>query len=133
MSEGDPVPPGALFVPPAVAPAEDEAEQTSRRRRSVVSSSQRIVLTSMVGGAAILGTLSPGAPTGHDVVDAVYRAVFVAVLALAASRARRWSVIIGAAIATAAGWSFAVHRTDHTPEAALLGLYTALAPQVGRR
>ena len=38
-----------------------------------------------------------------------------------------------AAIATAAGWSFAMHRTDHTPEAALLGLYTALAPQVGRR
>ena len=38
-----------------------------------------------------------------------------------------------AAIATAVGWSFAVHRTDHTAEAALLGLYTALAPQVGRR
>jgi adenosylcobyric acid synthase len=37
------------------------------------------------------------------------------------------------AIATAAGWGFAVHRTDHTPEAALLGLYTALAPQAGRR
>ena len=105
MSEGDPVPPGALFVPPAVAPAEDEAEQTSRRRRSVVSSSQRIVLTSMVGGAAILRTLSPGAPTGHDVVGAVYRAVFVAVLALAASR-RRWSVIISAAIATAASVGF---------------------------
>ncbi len=38
-----------------------------------------------------------------------------------------------AAIATAAGWGFAVHRTDHPPEAALLGLYTALAPQGGRR
>jgi uncharacterized protein (DUF58 family) len=38
-----------------------------------------------------------------------------------------------AAIARAAGWSFAMHRTDHAPEAALLGLYTALAPQVGRR
>ena len=37
------------------------------------------------------------------------------------------------AIATAAGWGFAVHRTDHAPEAALLGLYTALAPQAGRR
>ncbi len=33
-----------------------------------------------------------------------------------------------AALAAAAGWSFATHRTDHTPEAALLGLYTALAP-----
>lgn len=38
-----------------------------------------------------------------------------------------------AAIATAAGWSFGVHRTDHPPEAALLALYTALAPEAGRR
>lgn len=38
-----------------------------------------------------------------------------------------------AAICAAAGWSFAVHRTDHSPEAALLGLYTALSPTVGRR
>jgi uncharacterized protein (DUF58 family) len=36
-----------------------------------------------------------------------------------------------AAIAAAAGWGFAVHRTDHPPEAALLGLYAALAPQGG--
>jgi uncharacterized protein (DUF58 family) len=32
-----------------------------------------------------------------------------------------------AAICTAAGFGFAVHRTDHSPEAALLGLYTALS------
>lgn len=32
-------------------------------------------------------------------------------------------------IAQAAGWSFATHRTSEPPEAALLGLYTALAPQ----
>ncbi len=38
-----------------------------------------------------------------------------------------------AAICAAAGWGFAVHRTDHPPEAALLGLYTAMAPLVGRR
>ncbi len=31
-----------------------------------------------------------------------------------------------AAICAAAGWRFATHRTDHPPEAALLGLYTAL-------
>ena len=31
-----------------------------------------------------------------------------------------------AAICSAAGFGFAVHRTDHSPEAALLGLYTAL-------
>lgn len=37
------------------------------------------------------------------------------------------------AICRAAGWGFSIHRTDHPPEAALLGLYTALAPQAGRR
>jgi uncharacterized protein (DUF58 family) len=31
-----------------------------------------------------------------------------------------------AAICGAAGFGFAIHRTDHSPEAALLGLYTAL-------
>ena len=31
-----------------------------------------------------------------------------------------------AAICAAAGFGFAIHRTDHPPEAALLGLYTAL-------
>ncbi len=33
-----------------------------------------------------------------------------------------------ATLCAAAGWSFATHRTDHPPEAALLGLFTALAP-----
>jgi len=38
-----------------------------------------------------------------------------------------------AAICVAAGFGFSVHQTDHPPEAALLALYTALMPQVGRR
>ena len=33
------------------------------------------------------------------------------------------------AICAAAGFGFAIHRTDHSPEAALLGLYTALTAQ----
>ncbi len=37
-----------------------------------------------------------------------------------------------AAICGAAGWSFSTHRTDHSPETALLGLYTALAPEARR-
>ena len=32
-----------------------------------------------------------------------------------------------AGLCAAAGWSFAVHRTDHPPEAALLGLHAALS------
>ena len=38
-----------------------------------------------------------------------------------------------AGICAAAGWGFAVHRTDHPPEAALLALYLALTPEPGRR
>jgi uncharacterized protein (DUF58 family) len=34
-----------------------------------------------------------------------------------------------AALCRAAGFGFGMHRTDHAPEAALLGLYTALAPR----
>jgi uncharacterized protein (DUF58 family) len=34
-----------------------------------------------------------------------------------------------AAICSAAGWNFSVHRTDHPPEAALLALYASLAPE----
>jgi uncharacterized protein (DUF58 family) len=33
------------------------------------------------------------------------------------------------ALCRAAGFGFATHRTDHAPETALLGLYTALAPR----
>ncbi len=35
-------------------------------------------------------------------------------------------------ICTAAGWGFGVHHTDHAPEAALLGLFMALAPEGAR-
>jgi uncharacterized protein (DUF58 family) len=38
-----------------------------------------------------------------------------------------------AAICAATGWGFSIHRTDHPPETALLALYTALSPTVGRR
>ena len=37
------------------------------------------------------------------------------------------------ALAAAAGFGFAVHRTDQPPEAALLALYTALAARAGAR
>ena len=34
-------------------------------------------------------------------------------------------------IARRAGWGFTMHRTDSSPESALLRLYTALAPAAG--
>ncbi len=38
-----------------------------------------------------------------------------------------------AEICAAAGWGFSMHRTDHSPESALLALYAALSPEPGRR
>jgi len=37
------------------------------------------------------------------------------------------------AIASSAGWTFSTHRTNEPPEAALLGLYLALAPGAGTK
>lgn len=77
-----------------------------RRRRSAVTAADRWVLVAMVVAAGLLGILSPGAPTGNDVVDASYRALFVILLSLAASRARRRSVIIASAVAAAGSVGF---------------------------
>lgn len=101
MSEIGPAPESALFVPSDTPRPDAAPVGAPKRRRSVISSSQKAVLIGMVAAAAVLGALSPGEPTGHGVVDALYRALFVAVLALAASRARRWSVIVASAVAAA--------------------------------
>ncbi len=45
-------------------------------------------------------------------------------------QARLQAQIVGvAAIASAAGWTAGLHRTDHSPNAALLAIYEALAPR----
>ncbi|MFN8049888.1 MAG: DUF4012 domain-containing protein [Acidimicrobiales bacterium] len=76
-------------------------EHAGLRRRSTATTSQKAVIAGVATMGAILGLLGPGAPTGQSVIDGVYRALFIAGLALAASRARRWSVIVGSAIAAA--------------------------------
>jgi len=67
-----------------------------------LSRSQWWLLVAMIAAAALLGALSPGAPTGHSWVDALYRAIFVSCVAMAASRARRWSLVVGSSIAAVA-------------------------------
>lgn len=67
-----------------------------------MSISQKWVLGGMVAAGALLGVLSPGAATGHAVIDAVYRAILVVVVGMAASRARRWALIVSAALASVA-------------------------------
>ena len=90
----------APFHPPAGGPArvEPTSGRRSTNRRSIASPSQKAIVGGVIASGAILGALSPGAPTGHGVVDVVYRALFTAVVAAAASRARRWSVILASAV-----------------------------------
>lgn len=76
-------------------------DSKAAHRRSRPTPSQVVIVRCVVAIGAVLGALSGGAPTGHVVVDVVYRAAFVAVLAVAASRARRAAVIIAAALAAA--------------------------------
>lgn len=69
-----------------------------RGRRSTVTPNQRVALWALCVVAALAGAFSPGAPTGHAPVDAVYRSAFVVIVALAASRSRRWAAVIAALV-----------------------------------
>lgn len=80
--------------------------------------------------SGLLALAAPGAPTGHEVTDLAYRAVFASLLVLAAARARRWAWMLAAG-ATLVG--------DHAslvalPVAAALGLAVATGsgPRPGR-
>jgi hypothetical protein len=60
-----------------------------------------------VGAVATIGAVvalfGDASPTSWWLADAVWRALFVAVCALAGSRARRWTLVWGGVVATAAG------------------------------
>lgn len=70
-------------------------------RQLLMRRSRRHVLV-VVGVSAALGLLGPASPTGNFVLDAVYRAVLAGAVALAASRARRWTWIVAAGAAVIA-------------------------------
>lgn len=69
------------------------------RRRSVATTEEKVVVGVIAALGAVGALLSSASPTGHTVIDALYRVGFVVLLTLAASRARRWSVVIGSALA----------------------------------
>ena len=95
----------ALFSPPAEssggtgAPSEPPVR---RIRRRPMTPAERWVLVAMVVAACVMGALSAAEPTGHAVIDATYRALFVGTMALAASRSRRWALVIGSAVTAVA-------------------------------
>lgn len=85
-------------------PGADAQPATRRRHRPP---EHRAVVVGVVAAASLAAAvLSSAAPTGWAPVDLVYRAAFAAVVAMASVRARRWTLVWAAALATVAagGW-----------------------------
>jgi len=73
----------------------------ARHRRSSATPSQILAVAGVcvvMGSAAALGATAT--PTGSPLADAAWRAALVTMTALAGSRARRWSLAVGAGLVT---------------------------------
>jgi hypothetical protein len=94
-------------------------------RRSLTPFDDRIV-AGLAAVAAVAGAFAPGAPTGLAPADAVLQGAVAALVTLAGGRARRWSILLLAAVAvaTALGWTYVP---------ALLALALALAMAARRQ
>lgn len=104
-------------VPPAEGPVSGRATEplspessghgTAPRRRHLqhrpVTGRDVAVVGALAVGAAVLAAFaSDAAPTATGWIDAVERAAAAGVVTLAASRARRWTLILGSVLATVA-------------------------------
>ncbi|MFM7069754.1 MAG: hypothetical protein ACKOYM_09890, partial [Actinomycetes bacterium] len=110
--------------------AASRPRQTRRSRRSTP-----LIASAAAVGALAAVLLSDAAPTHISGVDAVYRGALVALVALAASRAHRWTLVWASAITVlaAGGWAavpsglalvasvglFLLHRHDRGVRAAI--------------
>ena len=65
-----------------------------RRRGHRTSPRERIAVVVVAAGAAVAGAFAPIAPTAFAAVDALWSGAFAGVVALAASRARRWTWLV---------------------------------------
>jgi len=77
----------------------DPATQTRRRRSTPAERYGVWGITALAGAVAVV---APGEPTGLPVADALWRASLAVLVALAASRARRWSWLWLSGLAAAA-------------------------------
>lgn len=77
----------------------------SVRRRAPARTELTLVGLIVIGAALIAVFASSAAPTATPWIDAVERGLAVALVALAASRARRWALVVGSVLVTlAAPW-----------------------------
>ncbi len=81
------------------------AARPSRARHT--TSAERAAIWALAAGSAVGGTLAACHPTGLAVPDAIYGGTLAALTSLAASRGRRWSWLVTAAVAVAfaGGWA----------------------------
>ncbi len=88
-----------------IADSGDGVRRSRRRTRS--TREQRVGLSiEIAAAAAVVVLLTDSAPTGHWIIDALYRAGFAAATVLAGARARRWNLLIAAALVAVGsdGW-----------------------------
>jgi hypothetical protein len=78
----------------------DQSKPALRPRHSTDGSTvRRTVLAVAVAAGVVAGWTSDAAPTGFKAIDRFEVAALVTVVALASSRARRWTLIVGASVA----------------------------------
>ncbi len=80
---------------------EAPARRSVKRRRSHVTPQQNLALAVVVTLAAVAAALADAAPTGYTTLDLVYRVILAVGVTVAASRARRWSLVVGTALCVA--------------------------------
>lgn len=94
------------MVTVATAPAPSRPSKARRRRRPATNTQIYSIALIATIAAAIAATTSDASPTGTPLFDVVWRSAFVVVTTIAAARARRWSLVVGAGLVVvgAAGW-----------------------------
>lgn len=82
------------------------ARRSGSSKRRVASRNETIAVGVIMAVGALVGVLASSAsPTATSWIDAIERAMAIALVTVAASRARRWALVFGAALVTiAAPW-----------------------------
>lgn len=91
--------------PGAVATREGDVRRSRRRTHSTRADRVGLAIEIAVASVIVIVT-TDAAPTGNVVLDALYRTAFVAATVLAGARARRWNLLIAAALVAVGsdGW-----------------------------
>src|SRR6478735_10884221 len=89
-------------VRPVKSPGKGEETRSHNQRRSLTPYDGRLV-QGIALAAALAALTARGALTGIGPLDAVYRAAIAGIVTLAGSRARRWTLLLLGAVATAIG------------------------------